>query len=756
MDTHVPTGIPATEPAEDRSGQPAWTASAPPLASGFIPRPETGQALETALVPGSVIALVPDRTGTGDRSWRDACGKTQLAVAAARSLWQSGAVELVIWLTATSRASVLSGYAEAARTAGTADGMGTGMAGDTDSLATRLIAWLRETDRPWLVVFDDLTAGAVPDERLWPAGPAGRVLITTADPAALTGRGPSSSVQLVPIGPFSRREALNYLVGRLTMDLDQRQGAIDLISELGHEPLALAQASAVIASSELTCHGYREHFAARRDQAITAAGGREPAASAITWGLSIDHADLMSPGPRSRCSCSRPCSTETGSPAQSSPPRRLASTARTRRCSGDQKIKDDLALLESSGLLIADQESAAPMIRMSWPVQAAVRAAMPDAMLKGAAVAAANAVLEAWPAENAGNGENAENAAIAGNAGNAEEGLARGLRSCADSLRHAAGHLLWEDGCHPVLLRAGRSLDAAVLTGPAVAYWEELAATSVQSLGRDHPATSGINERLARAYLAAGQAANAIALLQAIRQGRAERLGPDHPGTLEITRGLGQALISTGRFDEAVTILAQAAESWERSHDASSIGGLNAREDLAAAHRAAGEFAPAIALYRGTVKERERLQGPRHADTVAARQKLAEAYLADGQAKAAISQYERVVSDRERALGPDHLLTIGARGALGAACHSAGRMASAVRLAERTRTEYVKALGPDHPDTLAACVNLAHAYYGVGRITDAERLLQQTVERCELNLPASDPLTVAARGSLANISGTGS
>jgi tetratricopeptide (TPR) repeat protein len=743
LDTRAPTGT----PAEDGTGQPGWAASAPPLASGFIPRPETGGALETALAPGSVTALVADRIGTGSRSWRDACGKTQLAVATARSLWQSGAVELVIWLTATSRASVLSGYAEAARTAGDADGIEAGMDGDTESVANRLIAWLRETDRPWLVVLDDLAAGAVLDERLWPAGPAGRVLITTADPGALAGR----QAQLVPVGPFSRREALNYLVGRLTMDLDQRQGAIDLISELGHEPLALAQASAVIVGSELTCHGYREHFAARRDQATAAAGGREPAAAAITWGLSIDHADLMSPGPAQPLLVLAALFDGNGIPGA------IFATAAAREYCTDpaaggsgQTISDGLELLESAGLLSADQEPAAPMIRMSWPVQAAVRGAMPDAMVKGAAVAAANAVLEAWPAENGGV------AGVAGSVGVAEEELARRLRSCADSLRQLAGDLLWEGGCHPVLLRAGRSLDAVRLTGPAVAYWEELAADSARWLGRDHPATSGINERLARAYLAAGQAASAVSLLQAIRQGRAERLGPDHPGTLEITRGLGQALISGGRLGEAVAILAQAAESWERSHDANSVGALNAREDLAAAHRAAGEFAPAIALYRGAVAERERLQGPRHADTVAVRQQLAEAYLADGQAKAAISQYERVVSDRERALGPGHLLTIGARGALGAAYHSAGKMASAVRLAERSRTEYAKVLGPDHPDTLAACVSLAHAYYGVGRITDAERLLKQTVERCELSLPAFDPITVAARGSLANINGTGS
>lgn len=726
MDIHVPTGLPGAEPGKG-AGWPA-----PPLAAGFVPRPEANEALETALVPGSVTALVSEQFGTAPRNWRDTCGKTQLAVAAARSLQESGEVERVIWLTATSRASVLSGYAEAAQAAESADNGGAGLVGDTDSIASRFLAWLRDTDRPWLVVLDDLTAEAALDERLWPAGPAGRVLITTADPGVLAGR----QAQVLSVGPFSRREALNYLVGRLTMDLDQRQGAVDLISDLHHEPLALAQASAVIANSELTCHTYREHFIRLREQAATATGGSELAAAAIAWELSIEHTDLMSPGPAQPVLVLAALLDGNGIPGVV-----FAAAAAREYCTdggGGQAIRDGLALLESAGLLSADQGSDAPVIRMSWPVQAAVRAAMPDAMLKGAALAAANAVLEAWPAEST------------------EEGLARGLRSCADSLRRVAGSLLWQGGCHPVLLRAGRSLDEARLTGPASAYWEELAATSVQALGRDHPVTTGIHERLARAYLAAGQAAKAIALLQAIRRGRAERLGPDHPGTLELSRGLGQALISAGRFDEAVAVLTQAAESWERSHDPGSIGGLNVREDLAAAHRAAGELARAIALYRGVVTERERQQGLRHADTMAARQKLAEAYLADGQAKQAISQYERVVADRERVLGRDHLLTITARGALGTAYHSAGRMASAVRLAEQTRTEYAKVLGPDHRDTLAACVNLAHAYYGVGRITDAARLLQETVRLCEVSLPAFDPLTVAARGSLANIGGTAS
>ena len=693
-----------------------------------MPRSETGQALEAALLPGSTTVLVTDLAGTGRRSWRDASGKTQLAAAAARSLWQSGAVDLVVWVNAGSWASVLSCYAEAARVR---DGMSAEVTGDTEAVAARFVGSLRDSAQSWLVVLDGLTADAAVDERLWPAGPSGRVLVTTGDPQALGGR----PARPVPVGPFSPREALTYLIGRLTMDVDQRQGAVDLTTELGNEPLALAQAAAVIASSELTCHDYLQHFLHRRGQMIAAAtGGAAPAA--VTWGMSIEQADMMSPGISQSLLPLTALFDGNGMPAT------IFSTAAARSyctyATGDRDARtarEGIAILESAGLLSADPGMPVSVIRMSWPVQAAILASMPDAMLKGAAAAAADALLEAWPAEDT------------------DEGLARSLRSSADSLRRAAGDLLWEGGCHPVLLRAGRSLDAAQLTGPAVAYWEELSATSAQLLGPDHPSTSGINERLARCYLAAGRASEAISLLEAIQQARAARLGPDHPGTLEATRGLGMALVGTGRFNEAITILSQAVDGLERSHDRNSVVVLVAREDLAAAHRAAGHYGDAIALYRSVLAERERSAGPRHADTTATRQKLADAYLADGQAKPAIKQFERVVADRERVLGRDHLLTIAARAALGSAYHGAGRIASAVQVGERTRGDYTKVLGADHPDTLSTSLNLAHAYYAAGRLTDAAKLLQETVERAELSLPAYDPLTAAARASLANIVG---
>jgi tetratricopeptide (TPR) repeat protein len=724
----------------------AWIGVAPPLAASFVARQETGLALRDALVPGVPVALVAarlgDRPGGFDwpgaeaRDWRDSSGKTQLAVSLARSLLQDGAVELVIWVTATSHSSVLSGYAEAAAA------LEVQLAGDAETVSGRSLGWLRETARPWLVVLDDLTGTL--DEGLWPAGPAGRVLVTTADPAVLAALA-ERRARTIPVGQYSRREALTYLIGRLAADLDQRQGAIDLVGDLDYDPLALAQASAVIATSDLTCHDYREHFARRMEQAVSAStpdGGGELAPGAITWALSMDHADLLAPRTAQSLLVLAALLDGNGIPATvfetpaarehcASPAAGAAATS----AQALQEVRDGLAALGQAGLVSVDEALSPPLLRMSWPVLAAVRAAMPDGMRKGAAVAAADAVSQAWPADDP------------------PEWLSRALRSCAENLRQSAGDLLWEGGCHQLLLRTGKSLDAARLTGPAVAHWAELAATSSRVLGPTHQETSDVNQRLAAAYLAAGQPMQAISLLRDVLRERAGELGPDHQGTVDATRDLGLALVRAGWFSEATTVLAEAASGRDRAQGPDSTAALSAREDLAAAHRAAGQFAEAIAMYRRVLSARERVQGARHADATAVRQKLAEAYLADGQAKAAVSQYERVVADRERVLGAAHLDTIAARGALGAAFHAAGKMAAAVRLGEQTRAAYTGTLGADHPDTLTASLNLAHAYAAVGRRTDAVRLLRETVERCELSLPGSDPLTVAARTSLANING---
>ena len=114
--------------------------------------------------PVPAVALAGGEAAGGVRDWPGGCGKTQLAAYLAGSLRRSRGVDLLAWVTAASRASVLSGYGQAAAQ------LGLDHAGDAEAVAARFLAWLEGTSRPWLVVLDDLRDAADLDG-LMPAGP---------------------------------------------------------------------------------------------------------------------------------------------------------------------------------------------------------------------------------------------------------------------------------------------------------------------------------------------------------------------------------------------------------------------------------------------------------------------------------------------------------------------------------------------------------------------------------------------------------
>lgn len=709
---------------------PVRSGAAPSLADGFSARAETAADLGAALIAGAVVVLVPVRVA-GERpgGWLESCGKTQLAVAVAELLWRLRRVELLVWVVATSRASVLSGYLEAA-----VDAMGADPLGDSESIAARFVGWLRETSRPWLVVLDDL-CDVADLEGLCPAGPAGRVVITAANPAAFSGE---QRTLIHPVGVLSPDEALSYLTGRLSADPDKCLGATDLIAELGYEPLALAQASAVISSSALSCRDYRDSFVSRRDQVTGAAGGRLPAGT-VTWEMSAEHADRLSSGGTAQTLLALAAVLDghgiPGAVFTAPAAREFLAAADGEGLADGTPAAKALIAAERAGLLSVDPAGTGTLVRMSAVVQAAIRAAMPAGMAERAAAAAAEALLQIWPADEQ------------------PIWLAAALRASAASLQRVTGDLLWASGCHPLLLRAGQSLDQMRLTGPAVAYWNSLAAVNDRILGRGHPDTLAVGERLADAYLAAGRAADAVSWLRWVLAERVRVLGPDHPSAIAARCELGRALVAAEQFGDAVDVLDRAIADYERVRGTDHLDTLGAREDLAAAYHAAGQFGDAIRLYRRTLASRERLQGADHPDTTTTRQQLARAYLAGDLLKDALAQYKRVLADSERVLGHDHPDTIAARASLGFANHSAGRMATALQLYEQTRAGYERALGADHPATLASSATLARIYSDVGRVTDATALLRDTLARCEQTLPPGDPRTAAVRQSLNRMAG---
>ena len=576
----------------------------PPLAEGFVVRPETGPDLEPALVPGSAVALVPGREAAqGASGWRWPRGKTQLASYAAESLWRSRAVDMLAWVMATSRAAVLSGYVQAAAK------LGLDYGGEAESVAARFTAWLSGTSRPWLVVLDDLR-DAADLEGLWPAGPSGRLLITTADPATVSAE---SQVTALAVPAFSIREATGLLVRpadqgsrpaqrrdrpgggpwlRTRVALPGRRGDRQLGHVLPRIPALVRPAAGTFpdGGGGMPSAGLPPgRFRPGMPRSCQPGGG--------TWLVLVLAALLGGTASPARCSPRRPSAVPDGAGALQQPDAAGAWPA--------------LAALEQGGLLVIHRASEPPAVFMSRAVQAAVLTAAPRGVLDRAVHAAADALTETWPQDQA------------------RSWPAAALRSCAASLRRLAGDELWAGGgCHPVLLRPGHSLDAAGMGGPAVAWWRELAADCDRILGPGHPDTLMAGSLLAEALLAAGQAAEAVPWWEWVHAGRTGAFGPDHAMTIAAQAGLGRALTAAGKCGDAVAVLEGAVSRSERSRGPYDAGTLAVRNEYAAACLAAGNTAVAIRCYERVQADCAPLQGPGHPGTQAASLRLAGAYLA--------------------------------------------------------------------------------------------------------------------------------
>jgi tetratricopeptide (TPR) repeat protein len=754
---------------------PASSGFVPELADCFTPRPHTGPGPLSTLPEGRCLVLTgPPRVRDSVPDLSGGTGKTQLAANLARTWLADTPGGMLVWLNAGSRDALLCGYAQAVA-AGRAGGWPMTIPADTASAdsaeltAGRFLAGLAEAAGPWLVVMDGL-ADPADAEGLWPSGqggPSGRVLVTARSGVTV----PDAMNPVVfTVGPFSSHEGLTYLMARLSADPDQRVGAVDLVEEVGCDPLALVQASAAIASAGISCRDYHDLYIKRREQ-IAGVSGSAPAAMAVTWTLSVECADELAPGGAPQVCLAVAALLGAGGIPESvfAAPALADFAARSPGgADGPGRVRAALASLRNVGLIDVD----GGLVLLQQPLRAAVLAATPDSLRAEAAAAAAAALLEAWPDDTA------------------QPALAGRFRACAGSLQQAAAGALWAGGAHQVLFRAGRSLDAARINGPAVSHWRALAAASERRLGAAHEDAQLAVARLASAALAAGLGGDAVALYHRVLETQARYLGADHPRTVAARAEYGTALLAVGRPDDAVPVLESVLAAGDRGGaDAADV--LAVQDSLGAAYQEAGRHKDAIKAIERTLAERERRQGPDHPDTIRTRCRLARVWLDAGHAKDAIKHgrralegaervlgadsletvdavtvlasahhsarrvrdaitlYERALADRERVKGADHPDTIGVRGNLASAYHSAGRMPSALDLYERTRSDCQRVLGVDHPDTLAARANLAHAYYAVGRLADARVLLTATLADCERHLAPGDPLTGAVRDSLA-------
>ena len=725
---------------------PVLVGQIPALASVFQDRTALQEQVDGARSANGSVVLTQVLSGGGG------VGKSQLAASYARGALAAG-TDLVVWADASTTGAVIEVLARAARRVQAAGVTGE----DSEADAREFLAWAAATPRTWLAVLDDITD---PGQLAgwWPASHAGTgwVLATTRRrDAALSGGGRA----LIDVGVYTPAEAHAYLTGRLTAAGQSRlldDGAGALAGELGYLPLALGHAAAYLIDQQVSCAAYLDRYLAGRDRLedlmpTSADGDGYGRTVAATLLLALDAADTCDPAGLARPAIRLAALLDpAGHPAAL-----WATGAVTTYLTGNRtglsrpagpgqspgpspepvtsaEARDAVLLLHRYGLATLDDQAGPGAVRVHALTGRAARESTPADRAPIVALAAADALVAAWPDPD-----------------HANPPLADALRASAIFIGSHAKDTLWHPDWHPVLRKAGNSLLDAGLHTASITYWLRVAAAAARILGPEHPSTLTAQANLASSYRQAGRTTDAITIEEQVAADSARIRGREHPDTLTAQANLAISYAQAGRITDAITIQEQVAADRARILGPEHPHILDAQANLASSYGQAGRTTDAITIEEQVAADRARIRGREHPDTLTAQANLASSYAQAGRITDAITIQEQVAADRARILGPEHPHTLDAQANLAVSYAQAGRTADAIALGERVAADSAQIRGPEHPSTLTAQTTLATCYRKAGRTTDAIALGERVAADSARTRGPEHPHTLTAQANLA-------
>ncbi|MFD3556469.1 tetratricopeptide repeat protein [Streptomyces goshikiensis] len=619
-------------------------------------------------------------------------GKTQLAAHFARSVQCSRGNDLLVWVSAANRESIELAYAQGARE----------ICGLTEEsppkAAKRFLTWLQTTERHCLIILDDVTDPA--DMRgLWPPSrPNCRVIVTTRRrDSALLGQGR----KLVDVGVFAEQESVSYLARKLGTDGRDCEGEmLGLAADLGHLPLALAQAASYIVDQGLKVSRYRELLKDRRKvlaelvpDGSTLPDDHEDVLAAV-WDLSIARADQLWPEGISRYLLALSSMLEpNGIPADvltSKPARSYLGICKRLLHELDGPLEGDtpdltedevlasLRSLHRLSLVSHSPHEEHAMVLVHPLVQRVARESVDEVHRGELAHFASLSILWAWPR------------------GEGHRELCQILRSSIDRLSAVAFDAVWNVGAYDILFHCADSYGDAGMYSTAISQWTKLRETATSILGPEHPDTLKCLSRLGSWQSKNSDVDNAVdSLLQAFTALKKVK-GPRHHETLLTQGELAQMMGFNGGYRGAVHVFEEILESLLIDHDPTHIqvidtrcqiahwramdgdlsGGIRAleeileglppwidsespftctiRHNLAGLRAEAGDIAGAIVDLEDLIQVERSTLGPNHPEVLVTQHSLAYFHDRAGNRDRAISETKAVLALREEVLGLEH------------------------------------------------------------------------------------------------------
>ncbi|MEV7173974.1 tetratricopeptide repeat protein [Streptomyces sp. NPDC093224] len=683
-------------------------------------------------------------------------GKTHTAAAYVRAGLHQGDLDLVIWVSGTTRETLVSGLAAAA-------GDLTGTSGqDAEAAAARLERWLAKVRRTWCVVIDGLDTPKNLDG-LWPPDtPAGVTLITTRRrDAALQDRG-----TVIDLAPFTPEESLAYLTERLGTRAGPPADLAALADDFGHLPLALSQAAAFLLDNGLTVARYRRRLARKGNllgRLVPEAGSVPDEYSlplSAAWSLSVEQADALRPagvaGPVMHVLSLLDGS---GVPGELfATPALAALVPHADAESAHEDVHDALHNLRRLSLVALDgaphhlphpaahpgsdpdpgaaDPQAGTSVRIHTLTQRATRDLLRPHERHTAVTAAAAALTEGW-----------QRPAL-------PPGLDRALRANALALVDHARDELLTPAPHPVLYRTGHSLGDSGQAAAALRHFRRLREAVEARFPPDDEISLDTRGHLAWWQAKAGDPAGAARSFAALHTDQARLYPPEHPNLLQTRQSAAVWRGAAGDPHGAVAELRALYALRTALQGAGHRDTISNRNHLANFLAASGDHEGALELHEQAWREDEARLGPGHRDVLRSRAAAMRHRGELGDVAGALAALRDLLEVQQED-DPDGPETFATRGGIADWTGRGGDPAAAVALLEPLLADRLRVMGPEHPHTLSTRTDLARWRTAAGDgARAAAELTDLVADQLEFLGPAHPALAVTRAALAAARAGT--
>ncbi|KDN71371.1 putative phosphorylase superfamily protein [Colletotrichum sublineola] len=283
----------------------------------------------------------------------------------------------------------------------------------------------------------------------------------------------------------------------------------------------------------------------------------------------------------------------------------------------------------------------------------------------------------------------------------------------------------------------------------AIKLLEQVVKVRKTTLDEGHPSRLTSQNALAWAYQADGRVKDAIKRLKHIVKVRKTTLNKGHPDQLVSQYELARAYQADGRVKDAIKLLEHVVKVEKTTLDEGHPDQLASQHELAGAYQANGRVKDAIKLLEHVVEVHKTTLDEGHPDRLTSQQSLASAYQADGRVKDAIKLLEHVVEVRKTTLDEGHPDRLASQHTVARAYLVDGQVKDAIKLLEPVVKVHKTTLDEGHPNRLSSQQVLAIAYQADGRVKDAIKLLEHVVEVHKTTLDEGHPSRLTSQQSLA-------